>query len=106
MIGMSAASWSGTLLQVVCAAFLVHLAVRTAQRPVTVPDRVTGPSWRRARPFGSYGLGLCWTLGNPVTLLSFAALGPGFAGAGLAEARSLPSFVLGVFLGSAGWWTA
>jgi threonine/homoserine/homoserine lactone efflux protein len=45
------------------------------------------------------------TITNPITILSFAAIfaGLGLAGAGAGYA-SAGILVLGVFLGSAGWW--
>lgn len=102
---LSGAAWVRTVLLIACAAFLLHLAVRTARREIVVLEPTAGLSWHHARLVGSYLLGLSWTLANPVTLISFAALGPGFAGSNLIEVRLLPAFVLAVFLGSASWWT-
>ncbi|MBN8871497.1 MAG: LysE family transporter [Rhodospirillales bacterium] len=104
---LSATSQFALLLKLGCAAFLIYLAVRTARRPVATLARASGRiGGGRLRLAGSYAIGLGWTLGNPVTLLSFLALEPGFAGHSLTELGALSGFVLGVFLGSACWWTA
>lgn len=55
--------------------------------------------------FGMYASTFLLTLTNPLTILSFAAI---YAGLGLASQAgdylSAAVLVLGVFLGSAGWW--
>lgn len=109
LVGAAAAPWLAALLQAGCAAFLLHLAVRTVRRPAPTLAASQGRrprGSRHARPWCCYTLGLAWTLGNPVTLLGFAALSPGFLGAGAYEAHALPELAAGVFLGSAAWWTA
>jgi threonine/homoserine/homoserine lactone efflux protein len=94
------------LLQILCAAFLFYLAVKTACRR-TPPPSPARSAERPPRPSlgSSYALGLFWTLGNPMTLLGFAALSPGFLDRQTSVAHSLPLLAAGVFAGSAGWWT-
>ncbi|MDP3047476.1 MAG: LysE family transporter, partial [Chloroflexota bacterium] len=56
---------------------------------------------------GSYASTLALTLTNPLTILSFAAVFAGMGlGAGAGSFGSAALLVLGVFLGSAGWWLA
>ena len=109
LMGTVAAPWLAALLQAGCTAFLMHLAVRTMRRPAPTLAASYGcplRGRRHARPWRCYALGLAWTLGNPMTLLGFAALSPGFLRAGAYEASALPGLATGVFLGSAAWWTA
>jgi threonine/homoserine/homoserine lactone efflux protein len=88
-------------LELIGGGFLCYLGVRIARSrpagaaPATVQVREVA---------GAYGSALALTMTNPMTIVAFAAM---FAGLGLAEAGSYGSgslLVLGVFLGSAGWW--
>jgi threonine/homoserine/homoserine lactone efflux protein len=84
------------------AAFLIYLGVKAllavpAVTQAEAPDRI---GLAKAF-FSTFGL----TLTNPPTILAFAAI---FAGLGLASSadyRSAGLIVLGVFIGSAAWWT-
>ena len=89
-------------LQGVGAAFLLYLGVRALLAKAN-ESQVGGAV--QTRLITDYASTLALTLTNPMTILSFAAV---FAGLGLAEAAgdylSAATLVLGVFLGSAGWW--
>lgn len=82
--------------------FLLFLGVRTvlsrAAKTATVRPAGRG-LWQ------AYGSTLLLTLTNPITILAFVTI---FAGLGLAEGKQGPGsaglLVVGVFLGSAGWW--
>ncbi|SOC12190.1 LysE family translocator [Rhodobacter maris] len=84
-------------------AFLIYLAVTGWPRgPAASPRAATAPEvrslWRTT--LVTYGL----TITNPPTILLFAAI---FAGLGLAEGSAplaTAALVVGVFLGSMGWW--
>jgi threonine/homoserine/homoserine lactone efflux protein len=86
-------------LQLGCAAFLFWMAVTTMRRRPGVPE----PPGRGGRLWPAYLTGLTWTLGNPVTILGFAALTPSIVHDG-AGARSPHLVALGVLLGSVCWW--
>jgi threonine/homoserine/homoserine lactone efflux protein len=91
-----------TWLRLIGGAFLCYLGYRIfVSRPA---ENVTGPPDTRLA--GAYTSTLLLTLTNPMTILSFAAV---FAGLGLGGAagglRTAALMVLGVFLGSALWWT-
>jgi threonine/homoserine/homoserine lactone efflux protein len=88
-------------LEVIGGAFLCYLGLRIAcSRPAG-----TVPATLQVREIAAaYGSGLALTMTNPMTIVAFAVM---FAGLGLAEAGSYGGsslLVLGVFLGSAGWW--
>jgi threonine/homoserine/homoserine lactone efflux protein len=103
--GLAAASdallaWQRSL-QLVGGVYLIYLGVRTFTAAV---GHVVGEErWRGIA--GAYGSTLALTLTNPVTIMAFAAV---LVGLGLAErdAGGAAMLVLGVFLGSALWWTA
>ncbi len=82
------------------AAFLVYLGAKTlAAKPVEA-----GTETHDRGLAGAFLSTLGLTLTNPPTILAFAAI---FAALGLASNSSYSSagfIVLGVFLGSAGWW--
>jgi threonine/homoserine/homoserine lactone efflux protein len=83
------------------AAFLIYLGVRTLAAP-PASAQGAGEAQGALKAFLST-LGL--TLTNPPTILAFAAI---FAGLGLASSadyRAAALITLGVFLGSALWWT-
>ncbi|MCE5260286.1 MAG: LysE family translocator [Chloroflexi bacterium] len=89
-------------LRIVGGAFLLYLGVRTIFTP---PPADAAIKERGKGLLGAYFSTLLLTLTNPITILAyvgiFSGLGlgqgtGGYAGAGL--------LVLGVFLGSAGWW--
>src|SRR5690606_27484483 len=83
--------------------FLCYLGVRAA---TSSPAREAAPACNARGLASAYGSALALTLANPMTILSFVAL---FAGLGLASASSNLAggvLVLGVFLGSMGWWVA
>jgi threonine/homoserine/homoserine lactone efflux protein len=80
--------------------FLMYLGVRTF---LSRPAARAAPA-DSDRPASIYASTLALTLMNPATILSFAAA---FAALGLGTSGDYPSaalMVLGVFLGSAGWW--
>lgn len=81
--------------------YLCYLGVRIVL--THTPNDQDAPP-QRSLP-GAYGSTFFLTLTNPMTILSFVAI---FAGVGLAGTNnsyiSAASLVLGVFLGSAGWW--
>jgi threonine/homoserine/homoserine lactone efflux protein len=100
LAGLAAAA-PGTLsaLRLVGAAVLVWLAWTTLSR---------APATRAAAPAGAgslvsgYAATLLLTLANPATIFSFIAI---FAGLGIeGGSTGAAALVLGVFLGSAGWW--
>lgn len=84
--------------------FLCWLGLRTI---VAAPATVEPTRGTRLGLAAAYGSTFALTLTNPSTILSFVAV---FAGLGLAEATAgsdelaPAALVLGVFLGSAGWW--
>ena len=53
----------------------------------------------------AYLTGLSWTLGNPMTVLTFAALAPGVVSETHDTLRDAPLLALGVAAGSTAWWT-
>ena len=81
--------------------FLLYLAMRIwLEKPAESAPRPSSTGFA-----GAYASTFLLTLTNPLTILSFAAI---FAGLGLAQSGgdygSAASLVIGVFLGSAGWW--
>ena len=88
-------------LQLGCAAFLLHMAVRTIRRRPQLAIAAGGSRELRL----AYVTGLTWTLSNPMTIIGFTALTPGVLH-GEAIARSPHMIALGVLLGSVAWWTA
>lgn len=90
-----------TELRLVGGLFLLALGVKTfLARVTTASPPMRGSGWLQ-----SWATTVLLTLGNPATILSFAAV---FAGAGLGQqvhgfADAL-AIVVGVFLGSATWW--
>lgn len=88
-------------LRLIGGAFLCYLGIRTIiSHPSNSPTQANPKSLLNA-----YGSTFFLTLTNPLTILSFAAI---FAGFGLVSLRggysSAGITVLGVFLGSSGWW--
>ncbi|MFC6797499.1 MULTISPECIES: LysE family translocator [unclassified Haladaptatus] len=79
---------------------LVALGVQTARRaPAARPAGVpTGTSLAR-----DYATTLALTLGNPATILAFAAVVTGF-GVAVGSVVEAGALVAGVFTGSVGWW--
>lgn len=53
-----------------------------------------------------FGMTLVLTLANPTTILSFAGIFAGLSGIIGFSVEAIPALLLGVFLGSAGWWLA
>lgn len=97
MVLEATAHWSAAL-KGCCGVLLLYLAVRSIRRaPVTAPPRTC--------QVRAYLTGLSWTLGNPMTVLAFAALAPGFLSEGHDALRDTPLLALGVAAGSASWWT-
>jgi threonine/homoserine/homoserine lactone efflux protein len=88
-------------LQLVGGAFLIYLGIRTFR---TIPARQSVAE-RTQGLLPAFISTFLLTLTNPMTILSFTAI---FAGLGLGQTRGNLSealqLVLGVFLGSAGWW--
>ena len=89
-------------LAIIGGIFLCYLGVRSFLTPVA--DTSVEPE--KQSLLGAYGSTFFFTVTNPVTILTFTAV---FAGLGLASSggdyRSALVLVLGVFLGSASWWT-
>ncbi len=89
------------LLALVGGGFLCYLGVRTF---LAVPTEAASDAGSKSL-LGMYASTFFLTLTNPLTILSFAAI---YAGLGLAANTgsylSAVLVVLGVFLGSAGWW--
>lgn len=85
--------------------FLLWLAMRSWPRDLATPKAAQLASATRGL-LGTSVATFALTLTNPATILSFAAI---FAGLGLAESatpQTAAVVVLGVFLGSMGWWIA
>jgi threonine/homoserine/homoserine lactone efflux protein len=84
------------------AAFLIYLGIKSlAAKPMDLRDEKVDRTGLARAFFSTLGL----TLTNPPTILAFAAI---FAGLGLvstADYAAAAWIVLGVFLGSAAWWT-
>src|SRR5690606_36635057 len=53
-----------------------------------------------------FAMTLVLTLANPTTILSFAGIFVGLSGIIGFSMEAIPALLLGVFLGSAGWWLA
>jgi threonine/homoserine/homoserine lactone efflux protein len=93
-------------LQVVGGAFLLYLGVRTfLERPRDLDETLVRPSGLLA----AWGSTFLLTLGNPMTILSFAAVFAGLGigavgGPGAGAAGGAVTLVAGVFTGSALWW--
>lgn len=89
-------------LAVIGGIFLCYLGVRSFLTPVA--DTSIEPE--KQSLLGAYGSTFFFTVTNPITILTFTAV---FAGLGLASSGgdygSALILVLGVFLGSASWWT-
>jgi threonine/homoserine/homoserine lactone efflux protein len=87
-------------MQALGGGFLCYLAWRICRTPAA--DRAGTP--RSEGLAGIYASTVLLTLGNPLTILSFSAL---IAGSGLSMgAPAMAPLVLGVAVGSAGWWCA
>jgi threonine/homoserine/homoserine lactone efflux protein len=84
------------------AAFLIYLGIKAlAARPMDLREEKADRTGLARAFFSTLGL----TLTNPPTILAFAAI---FAGLGLVSSGDYAAaawIVLGVFLGSAAWWT-
>jgi threonine/homoserine/homoserine lactone efflux protein len=91
----------GLWLGLLGAAFLLYLGVKTLlSAPAEIRQEAPDGKGLAAAFLSTLGL----TLTNPPTILAFAAI---FAGLGLASSADYAAavwIVLGVFLGSAGWW--
>ncbi|MDP5272922.1 LysE family translocator [Chengkuizengella axinellae] len=93
------------ILQTVGGVFLVYLGIRIF---LTKPHKgVSSSNFREhSSVFSDYISAFFLTLSNPVTILSFLAI---FSGLGIGSMENpnyfvSVSLVVGVFLGSAGWW--
>jgi threonine/homoserine/homoserine lactone efflux protein len=99
---LATAGRGAVALRVVSALYLGVLGVRTfvARPPIHAPPgKQSGQSWR------AWTSTFALTLGNPTTILSFAALFPSVTTLGQSTAAATAfSLVTGVFLGSAVWW--
>ncbi len=93
----AAAHWSAAL-KACSGVFLLYLAVQSVRR-------APGTALPRACKVRAYLTGLSWTLGNPMTVLTFAALAPGVLGENHDALQDAPLLALGVAAGSAAWWT-
>ncbi|ONG54427.1 hypothetical protein BKE38_10285 [Pseudoroseomonas deserti] len=90
----------GRVLQLGSALFLLRLAWKALRsRPQLAPSGGAAQPWR------AYAMGLAWTLSNPLTLVSFAALSPAILGQEMRPWQDLPLLAGGVALGSCLWWT-
>ncbi len=87
----------GGVLLVLAARAMVAPADSSAQAAERAPG-----GWLE-RPIGAWASMVGLTLANPATILSFVALFAGI-GAGSGGAAGAASLVVGVFLGSTGWW--
>ncbi|MBI1206892.1 MAG: lysine transporter LysE [Azospirillum sp.] len=81
-------------------AFLMVIAVRTFRAAPIAPD--CAPDVRDW--FTGFATGLTLTLTNPITVFAFIALFAGIGLGGRLGQFDAMTLVLGVFLGSAGWW--
>lgn len=101
---LAAAGRGAVALRVVSALYLAVLGVRTfvARPRIDAPqEKQSGQSWR------AWTSTFALTIGNPTTILSFAALFPSITTVGpSAGPGTASSLVTGVFLGSAVWWFA
>ncbi len=93
----AAAHWSAAL-KACFGVFLLYLAVQSIRR-------APGTAAPRTRHVRAYLTGLSWTLGNPMTVLTFAALAPNLLSENRDALRDVPLLALGVAAGSAAWWT-
>lgn len=83
--------------------FLIWLGIGAWQRPPADPAAMPG---RARRPLVAFAQTALLTVANPQTVLTFVAL---FAGLGVMAGEEVgwiaaAALVVGVFLGSAGWW--
>ncbi len=92
---------NAVLLRFLGGGFLVYLGVRTLlSKPADQPAEASSESL-----FQAYLSTFFLTLTNPMTILSFMAIFASFRlGDGQGDLASAALLVLGVFLGSAGWW--
>ena len=91
------------LLNLIGGGFLLYLGVKTFTAKPAAETAETAPT-RRTGVLGAYASTFLLTLTNPLTIITFLGI---FAGLGAAEVSrtDAPFMVLGVFLGSALWWT-
>jgi threonine/homoserine/homoserine lactone efflux protein len=82
-------------LQLTGGAFLVYLGWRTLR--ALPASRAANARLTGLRLAGAYSSTLALTFSNPMTIMSFAAVFAGIAAGSI-------DLVLGVFIGSAGWW--
>jgi threonine/homoserine/homoserine lactone efflux protein len=91
-------------VQVVGGVAIVLLGVSSLLRPPPLGEVApAGRGWGRGLA-GAYASCLALTLANPPTILSFLAVMAGFGIGTTAGGGSAAAVVLGVLLGSAGWW--
>lgn len=84
--------------------FLIAFGVHLARREPNLAN-----SESREVPKGllaDFSMTLLLTLANPTTILSFAAVFAGLSGLIGFSLDVVPALLIGVFLGSAGWWLA
>lgn len=94
-------SWQD-VLALVGGALLLWLGLASWRTPPAAAAAV-----RARRPLAAFAQTAVLTAGNPQTVLTFAALVGGLGvgiGTGAADWGRASALVLGVFLGSAGWW--
>ncbi len=89
-------------LQLAGAAAIALIGFRTVRSAPPTPAEAPVSAGGLARDYGSI---VAITLANPPTILSFVALAAALAPAREGGAPSVALLVLGVFLGSAAWWT-
>lgn len=97
-ISLQAAAYWSAALKACCGVFLLYLAVRSICRPPSTAP----PQTYQVR---AYLTGLSWTLGSPMTVLTFAALALGVLSEHRDPLRDAPLLALGVAAGPAAWWT-
>ncbi|MGQ9370248.1 LysE family translocator [Azospirillum sp. ST 5-10] len=86
--------------------FLLAVAVRTFRQQPQAEEREAAAAPDSRTAIGGFLTGLSLTLTNPATILAFIAIFAGFGlGADLGNFDAA-TMVLGVFIGSGGWWLA
>lgn len=96
-----------TLFRVVGGVFMLAVAVRTfRQTPAAEEKEVESALRLNASAVRGFFTALTLTLTNPATILAFIAVFAGFGLGAKLDRFDAATLVLGVFIGSAGWWLA
>ena len=91
-----------TWFRLIGGAFLILLGANMARKEPNLAKAET-----QEVPQGllaDFGMTLVLTLANPTTILSFAGIFAGLSGIIGFSVDAIPALLLGVFVGSAGWW--